>query len=477
MFESFDKEVDEKQIQTDKTQMDQIIKEMRISWKRNEVLRKRIEIYNTYINAYIQLKANKGKADRSTSNPKTKQEFVIQNKSHFEQLLNIIHKCPHYLVCLIQMKQRIVINNSNDNDTEHKEVKSFEDALFRLFPSDHSDSRNARLLLQVFEYALLNEVDCASGISHFEFNNDITTKKLNITFLMLTNFFWAHQGDGILKNILTKPIREMIRQNELNLTFQYIYDHFCKPIFESVNKMPYKVRYLSRRLTEMIRVKFPNLNQSEMIGLIGRFVFDYFFKPIILDPKQPLTSTMKRNFELVSMVMTSVFSNKESVSIKNEDDDDDDDDIKEFESENFRDVFEKSELKEYVLDLIDVRELTDALEFDQFNEHTLEQNETLRLSLKQVIDIYFLLKLSKVQWADFENNERIEAILSQIKPMPTGIGNLETTTTTDEMPMEWNLNNNKSFEIDTNKRIEIYLDSISDFPVTEMFSNFYNASI
>ena len=212
---------------------------------------------------------------------------------------------------------------------------------------DQYDSREERLLLTLFQMVLKQSFDEAQDIGSFLRANTAITQ-------MLSAYARRGQGLGILREILEKPIREMVAQTSLNLEInpvevykqiinsyeakmnkpwdgirnptsdeaaenkyvkrlipprvkqlEYIAEHFIQRIIETVDSVPFGIRWICRQLAEMAQQRFPDADRYQIGGLVGGYIYLRFFNPVVVTPEsvhfvdKKLSKTMRRNLILV----------------------------------------------------------------------------------------------------------------------------------------------------------------------------------
>ncbi|ETO28352.1 hypothetical protein RFI_08785 [Reticulomyxa filosa] len=118
-------------------------------------------------------------------------------KGQYEKLLHVLQKEPKYLACLA-------------HHVETKDVSDFVKTVVFDMYGDQYDNREERLLLILFQTVLQKSFDEADDIGSFMRANTAITQ-------MLSAYARRGQGLGVLRDILEKPIREMVQQNSLNL--------------------------------------------------------------------------------------------------------------------------------------------------------------------------------------------------------------------------------------------------------------------
>ncbi|ETO25151.1 hypothetical protein RFI_11994 [Reticulomyxa filosa] len=416
-------------------------------------------------------------------------------KAQYEKLLHVLQKEPKYLACLA-------------HHVETKDVSDFVKTVVFDMYGDQYDNREERLLLTLFQTVLQKSFDQADDIGSFMRANTAITQ-------MLSAYARRGQGLGVLREILEKPIREMVQQTSLNLeinpvevnwdtTFfqlffpplplfffyvlktisftitkksllinttqlistppsffflkfqslfktyimqkkiyiyiiyitvhqqiiasyeakmskpwdgkrnptaeeaaedkyvkrlipprvkqlEYIAEHFLSRIIETVDQIPFGIRWICKQLAEMAQKRFPDADRYQIGGLVGGYIYLRFFNPVIVTPEsvhfveKKLSKVMRRNLILVAKILQNLSNGVE-----------------------FRDQYMQSlspwvekhreDIQTYFARLIDVDQLSDRMDVDNLLEHTKKDDEAIQISFNQIFLVHRLLLKLRKEW-------------------------------------------------------------------------------
>jgi len=112
------------------------------------------------------------------------------------------------------------------------------------------------------------------------------------------------------------PREEAIRDPETRQTFiqhlqdlRDIADHFFISFEDTLNKMPYGVRYVAQQTFYLLCAKFPNESQQHLLTLVGNWIWKTYIQPALLQPDtwgiidRGLSPMQKRNLGEVAKVV------------------------------------------------------------------------------------------------------------------------------------------------------------------------------
>eukprot|EP01084_Bolivina_argentea_P224509 379621_1 len=262
-------------------------------------------------------------------------------KQLYEQLFYILQNNPKYFALLTK---QVKATETSDY------VKTI---IFDIYGSQY-DYNEEHLLLTLFQNVLKQTFDESQNIDTILKENTVTTQ-------MLRAFTRRGEGLCILREILGKPIRKMLDQTSLNLEInpievykqiirsyeakmnkpwdgirnptsneaannkyvkrliaprikqlEYITQHIIQKIIETVNSIPFGIKWICRQIVEMTQQKFPNDNKYQVVG---KYICLRFYIPAIITPesiptivKKKLSKTMRRNLILVAKILENLFT-------------------------------------------------------------------------------------------------------------------------------------------------------------------------
>eukprot|EP01083_Nonionella_stella_P097602 274348_1 len=312
----------EKQIERDRDLMQKLSAEIRPASRRNFELEKNLSVLDKQIQLLIQNMISLAELNdmaggvftQAPANQNQMKSPLLGKKKLYEQLFHILQKEPKYFAALAK-------------HVRAREVSDYVKTVVFDMYGDQYDSREERLLLTLFQMVLKQSFDEAQDIGSFLRANTAITQ-------MLSAYARRGQGLGILREILEKPIREMVAQTSLNLEInpvevykqiinsyeakmnkpwdgirnptsdeaaenkyvkrlipprvkqlEYIAEHFIQRIIETVDSVPFGIRWICRQLAEMAQQRFPEADRYQIGGLVGGYIYLRFFNPVVVTPE------------------------------------------------------------------------------------------------------------------------------------------------------------------------------------------------
>jgi len=349
----------------------------------------------------------------STEENHTKQESPLQGKRGlYEDLFYLLQSKTQYFAQLA----RLVTNKHH-----HTFVQT---VVFDMY-GDQYDTREERLLLDLFRKVLKGELQATTNKGSLLRNNTAITQ-------MLSAYSKRGSGLSILKEILEPPLKEITSRKDLNLEVEPIkiynqlitdyetktgkkcewprdptseaaaaneevkavtaqrmreLEHYCemilKRIYEAVDKIPYGMRWVSKQLNVLCKERFLDADKNQITSLLGGYIFLRFFNPAIVTPDAINLISIKpsricrRNLTVIASVIQTLsngllFGDK-AVHMK------------------VMNPFLKRQsefLQKYFDNLIAVDDLSDALQLDKYLEHTNIRMNMINISFNQIFLIY-----------------------------------------------------------------------------------------
>jgi len=445
----------EKQIERDRDLMMKLSAEIRPASRRNFELEKNLAVLDKQIQLLIQNMISLAELNdmaggvftQMPQGPNAKSP-LLGKKKLYEQLFHILQREPRYFASLAK-------------HVKAREVSDYVKTVVFDMYGDQYDSREERLLLTLFQMVLKQQFDEAQDIGSFLRANTAITQ-------MLSAYARRGQGLGILREILEKPIREMVAQTSLNLEInpvevykqiinsyeakmnkpwdgirnptadeaaenkyvkrlipprvkqlEYIAEHFIQRIIETVDSVPFGIRWICRQLAEMAQQRFPDADRYQIGGLVGGYIYLRFFNPVVVTPEsvhfvdKKLSKTMRRNLILVAKILQNLSNGVE-----------------------FRDKFmhkltkfvekHREDIQLYFARLIDVDSLSDRMDVDNLLEHTRRRDYTIQISFNQIFLIHRLLLKHRKEWNPDNNpDDPVLKKLAQLGPAPENLKHAE----------------------------------------------------
>eukprot|EP01083_Nonionella_stella_P072603 195816_1 len=446
---SFNQRDMEKQIERDRDLMQKLSAEIRPASRRNFELEKNLAVLDKQIQLFLHNKISLAELNDLaggvfTVSPQPANQLkspLLGKKKLYEQLFAILQKEPKYFAALAK-------------HVKAREVSDYVKTVVFDMYGDQYDSREERLLLTFFQMVLKQSFDEAQDIGSFSRANTAITQ-------MLSAYARRGQGLGILREILEKPIREMVAQTSLNLEInpvevykqimnsyeakmnkpwdgirnptadeaadnkyvkrlipprvkqlEYIAEHFIQRIIETVDSVPFGIRWICRQLAEMAQQRFPEADRYEIGALVGGYIYLRFFNPVVVTPEsvhfvdKKVSKTMRRNLILVAKILQNLSNGVE-----------------------FRDKFmhrlskfiekHREDVQTYFARLIDVDSLSDRMDVDNLLEHTRRRDYTIQISFNQIFLTHRLLLKHRKEWnADNNPDDPVLKKLAQLGPAP-----------------------------------------------------------
>eukprot|EP01006_Ploeotia_vitrea_P031861 TRINITY_DN64153_c0_g3_i3.p1 TRINITY_DN64153_c0_g3~~TRINITY_DN64153_c0_g3_i3.p1 ORF type:complete len:649 (-),score=387.13 TRINITY_DN64153_c0_g3_i3:60-2006(-) len=335
---------------------------------------------------------------------------------------------------------------------EARETSEFVQTVVFDMYGDQYDTREERLLLDVFEKILESELEAAQSQGSLLRANTATTQ-------MLSAYAKRGQGLSVLKDVLQEPIQRVVANKQLNLEInpmkvymQIIQEYetttgqvsdmnknvddataaahpkvreiipgrvkqlleICEEILQrivtNVDSVPYGMRWICKTLKRLCTAKFPNSTRAQIGSLLGGYIYLRFFNPAIVTPdainfiKTKPTRVARRNLILIAKVLQNLsngmrFKDKEV-----------------YMQECNRFIDERMEtIQDYFDRLADVEDLQDQLQIDKYLEHTTMNSITI--SFNQISLIHKLL-LKHTDVVCPRENDSMRSILKRLGDPP-----------------------------------------------------------
>merc|ERR1719242_2058423 len=470
----------EEQIERDRDLMQKLSAEIRPASRRNFELEKTLRVLDKQIQLLIQNMISLAQLNDMAGGVFTQNAIgadlkspLLGKKRLYEQLFHILQREPKYFAALAK-------------HVKAREVSDYVKTVIFDMYGDQYDSREERLLLTLFQMVLKQSFDSAQDIGSFLRANTAITQ-------MLSAYARRGQGLGILREILEKPIREMVAQTSLNLEInpvevykqiinsyeskmnkewdgirnptsdeaadnkyvkrlipprvkqlEYIAEHFIQRIIETVDSVPFGIRWICRQLAEMAQQRFPDADRYQIGGLVGGYIYLRFFNPVVVTPEsvhfvdKKLSKTMRRNLILVAKILQNLSNGVE-----------------------FRDKFmhrlskfiekHREDIQTYFARLIDVDSLSDRMGVDNLLEHTRRRDYTIQISFNQIFLVHRLLLKHRKEWNP-ENNpdDPVLKKLAQLGPAPDNLKHTENHSI--NMRLSDDVHNDNDADDDMNKK-------------------------
>ncbi|XP_066920061.1 uncharacterized protein [Clytia hemisphaerica] len=207
------------------------------------------------------------------------------------------------------------------------------------------------------------------------------------------------------KALKDKDVKATINARLVKL--ENITKYFFDAIIQSLNSVPYGIRWLCKAIYQLCQEKFPHVSIENITGLIGGFFLLRFINPAIVFPhnymllnSQP-RSQMRRNFVLIAKLLQAI-SNKGASQI-----------LKEVYMKPLEAFVESRQqiLQDFLMKLCNVDDFHSNLEMEQYL--SLPKDMNIRITLKEMYRLHDLL----CKYQDFltvEDNEKLTVLLLEL---------------------------------------------------------------
>jgi len=431
-------------IEDNQEKMFHLRQEMRSCAKENNTLEREVLSLDKRIHSALQdhIKPSDLR-DLENTECKGQGNSLLTNREVYEKMFCLLQKNPRYFALIAQ---EVV---SADMD------KFVNMIIFDLY-GDQFDKSEERLLLTLFREimeATFKEAGLKGDLgSLFRANTPVT--------LMLSSYSRRREGLKILKKVLEEPLRYMISTQGLNLEvnaykvyqevmvryekstnkqwpwervvtsqnawkyswvrdiinprikqLRYIAGWFLDRIFKNVEEIPYGMRWICKQLAEMGQKYFPKADRYQIGSILGGYLFLRFFNPVIVNPGRgnllsgvKLTGKKRNNLVLVAKILQhqangAHFRGEEMKGLND------------FLDEN------KDIIQRFFQKLIDVDNLEEKVEVDDFMENFRRREPTVTLRCNQIYLVHRLIWDQKDKWKT-DNDLKILEFVSQLGDPP-----------------------------------------------------------
>jgi Ras GTPase-activating-like protein IQGAP2/3 len=373
------------------------------------------------------------------------------NRALYEELFTLLQNKPRYFASLA----RLVSN---------KDVPSFVQTVVFDMYGDQYDSREERLLLDLFRRMLQEEIAQSSSIGSLLRNNTAVTQ-------MLSAYSRRGQGMLVLKDVLEEPLLEITGDKELDLEIDppKVYqemvrrletstgaksdlspeadaetaqrnpevqrmlaeriekltqcaDKILQRILRNAEAIPYGMRWISQQLGELSKQRFPTADRNQIGSLIGGYIYLRFFNPVIVTPdavnfiKKKPTPKARRNLILIAKVLQNLsngvlFGDKKEPYMR---------------PLNPFIQAKQAAMQEFFERLVDVDALDDYLQVDKYMGQA-NRMSAITISCNQIFLVHALLSQHLGAVAPAEDDP-VRAIVKRLGPAPEPLSVSENRT-------------------------------------------------
>ncbi|KAH3767777.1 RasGTPase-activating protein [Pelomyxa schiedti] len=193
-----------------------------------------------------------------------------------------------------------------------------------------------------------------------------------------------------------------------------IADEFVAQLVNSLDAVPYGIRWISRQISDLFHEKFPEASQAQKCSVIGGFFLLRFVNPAIVTPNAfmlidtKLSQTTRRNLTLIAKMLQNIANNVPFGGVK------------EFYMEQLNPMLERNTpiMNQFMERLTEVEDLSDHLSMDKYLSLGKAQDTTITISLNEIYFIHSLLALHCEAIAPDSNDEMRQLLRNLSAPPP-----------------------------------------------------------
>ncbi|CAI2176164.1 5207_t:CDS:10, partial [Funneliformis geosporum] len=327
--------------------------------------------------------------------------------------------------------------------------------MFTIYGNQY-ESREEHLLLTMFQSVLSAQFETTSDFNSLLRANTPVSR-------MMTTYTRRGPGQSYLKSVLSKQINSLIELKDLNLEIDplkvyqqmikkieeetgslpaelprgvtpdvaaanadvqsavtpritmlmEIANSFLQTIMESIDQVPYGIRWICKQIRSLTKRKYPNATEFAICSLIGGFFFLRFVNPAIVTPKSCMIIEgmpghhPRRTLTLIAKMLQNL-ANKPSYA-----------------KEKFMSMLNpfvesnKQRINKFLMDLCEVGDFYESLEMDQYI--TLSKKDlVLNITLNEIYNTHALLIQHKDILAPSEKSH-LHILLDDIGPAPSQV--------------------------------------------------------
>ncbi|GAM18809.1 hypothetical protein SAMD00019534_019840 [Acytostelium subglobosum LB1] len=196
-----------------------------------------------------------------------------------------------------------------------------------------------------------------------------------------------------------------------------ICEQFFLCIIQSLNRMPYGMRWICKQIHAMAKTNFHS-SADEVAKVIGYFVYYRFINLAIVTPdmyeiiKKELPNSARKNLVTISRVLLSLFTLK---TFNNQGGD------RWLQPANAWITSHMDTVRRYFDDLIQVTDPSEYLRVDKYNELTLKISPVIVVSLSEIAQTHKLLLAHLRSLKTREKDDPLELILKALPAVPIDV--------------------------------------------------------
>ncbi|CAB5293984.1 uncharacterized protein OCT59_018234 [Rhizophagus irregularis] len=339
--------------------------------------------------------------------------------------------------------------------------------MFTLYGNQY-ESREEHLLLTMFQSVLSAQFETTLDFNSLLRANTPVSR-------MMTTYTRRGPGQSYLKSVLSERINNLIEHKELNLEINplkvyqqmikkieedtnslpqglpravtpdvaaantdvqamiaprikmlmEIANSFLNTIIESIDQVPYGIRWICKQIRSLTKRKYPDANEFAICSLIGGFFFLRFVNPAIVTPQAYMLiegipgTHPRRTLTLIAKMLQNLankpsYAKEEYMSMLNP-----------FVENN------KQRINKFLMDLCEVGDFYESLEMDQYMALS-KKDLVLNITLNEIYNTHALLIQHEEVLAPSEKSH-LHILLDDIGPAPPQVPRKENKTI--ELPL------------------------------------------
>ncbi|OWF47735.1 ras GTPase-activating-like protein IQGAP1 isoform X2 [Mizuhopecten yessoensis] len=210
-------------------------------------------------------------------------------------------------------------------------------------------------------------------------------------------------------------VQKLIQQSKTKL--QQVTDKFLTTILQSLDKIPYGMRYMAKVLREALMTKFPEAPEKDVLKIVGNLLYYRYINSAIVAPDafdiinvgadKQLTNDQRRNLGSVAKILQFAAANKgfggESAYLSSM-------------NSYIREAHEK--FKHYCMMACDVEELEPKFNVDQYSDIVTITKPVIYISVSEICDTHQMLVLHQDEIAP-DSNDPLHELLEDLGEVPT----------------------------------------------------------
>jgi len=356
-------------------------------------------------------------------------KIIKANLNTYSQLFYLLQVDPKYLAKLLYLIKPEQMDNV------------LETVILTLF-GDNFSPREEYLLLELIHSAIYEDISAHKDLSGFLENNTVITK-------VIVTYCRREQGQEYLASILSDLIQETVNQSSQEIIeispvrlhmlmtgknassdeealqnaevkrkvqehiskLLQLADNFLNRIVSTVEQLPYGLKWICKKISEISTAKFPGAKREAVQRVIGYFVYYRFINPAIITPENfgivsdRLNYQTRQCFYQVAKVLQLLFNFAQFGKAAYQ--------------KPINDFIEnkKAILNDYFTNLIKVKEPQEALMIDKYTDLTQISRPVILINYDELYHTHELI----VQYLDNiapTSNDKLRQIVKDLQPLP-----------------------------------------------------------